>query len=251
MTPASKPLSYFSKGDLLAAAGNPGSSSGKLNDARLEVQRQLSDVMMFDYLFGNEDRETKNWFRDTKTGRYILMDNGFVFSGRNYKESICSDYPALLACPPILRELTKSSQCRIAGAAGATAGLCTFRPETVTLIKSIQKAWWRGGDLGLSKKWIESIESDVLMTFLTSAYAKNSTASFDTPLARVRDVNPKGGCAVLVKAFPNPGLAATRLADTPGINLVAAALGRRMEKLLLHVEKCVSKYGKHAVYSRT
>jgi hypothetical protein len=267
----SPPEEKFSKAEFLKTNALPmqvgSGGNGVRGDLRLEVRRQISDVMMFDFLLGNEDREEKNWFRDATTGRYILMDNGFVFSGRGYKESICSPYPSLLACPPLLRHLTKSGTCnqnkKHPSPSSPSAGLCVFRPETIRMIGRLSKQWLFIGRVdvdsspelpSLAKKWLQSTKSDILLRYLTTVYASQSTDTYDVPLARFRHLSAStspGSCGMLVESYPNVTIVSGPLSSTStnGLELIALALQMRMERLLEHVGRCVLEFGGDFVFS--
>ena len=170
-------------GEADSAAGSSG--NGKISDAAARLHlAQVAEIMTLDYIMGNEDREDKNWFtgvspiadivdaQQKQKRRLIMMDNGWVFTGRAYKESICGSYEPLLLCPPLLRHLTGSGKCKIGGGA-ANAKLLQAAPAAAAAAP--QKGDGAGGSS-------TALPSEALRA--TSTFMRDFLAAAPFPMCR-------------------------------------------------------------------
>lgn len=191
----------------------------------LDTVLQVSDVQVFDYLIGNEDREEKNWFHDDE-GRFVMMDNGWAFAGRNYVDSICSAYDELLVCPPLLRRLSRSPKC-------AGVENCRFRSATIERIRAFRQLW-----SNLSDEWMKQLVGDPLIQYLLSAHNTETTVKkkiFNNALARYVDK-----CELLLSKPADRSQAL--------LGSLRDGIALRLDRLVRHVDSCVSLHGKPYVF---
>ncbi|ORC89665.1 putative glycogenin glucosyltransferase [Trypanosoma theileri] len=236
---------------------------------------EISDVMVFDYLLHNPDRYLKNWFKDKATRTHtILMDNGWAFAGPKFDSSICEVESILLSCPSPLRAWVSRKRsiwrCKqlntldnddddINNNNNNNNGMnnntiaksskpnvlkwCRFRPDTLVALNRTRSHWHNESypKGAISKRWLDKLYSDILIAFLLYTYGSDTNHhGFNMALARY----VKKGCSLPPShSHQNPELISRYL-----LQLLEAGLMARMDRLALHAEKCLQKYGETYVY---
>eukprot|EP00759_Apiculatamorpha_spiralis_P055269 PhF_6_TR7352/c0_g1_i1/m.11051 len=180
-----------------------------------ETLSQISDILVFDYIDGNTDREDKNWFF-SKDHKYIPMDNGWAFSGGNiFEESVCEIHSETLRCPPLFKYLTGSTRCD-------GVQNCVFRKQTIEAFQNISTRW----ESELSPTWEKAMEDDILVKYLIDNFDS------DRPLRKKRQYS------TALARFINSCEPTQNL-----ITMVSQGIAARLKALQKHVAQCIKKKG--------
>jgi hypothetical protein len=262
-----------------------------------ELVMQVSDIMLFDYLAANEDREEKNWFIVAAPGsgvplaealakptehnvRFVSMDNGWAFIGREYKTSMCSVDRLNLQCPPLLRHLSGSGHCASKKKTldppvhAQSHHNCRFRRSTIDRLRGLMNnndervvvdsdaevvPTWES----VRAAWLETLARDPLVAWLLEQYAIDVKAAHDGgsyshfSVAFARYVQ---GCplseADAAKYFHAGGYLMREEGDPAHrdraahalLNWLADGVAARAQALLAHVDQCVDRFGDSTVF---
>eukprot|EP01060_Flectonema_neradi_P035464 TRINITY_DN6534_c0_g1_i1.p1 TRINITY_DN6534_c0_g1~~TRINITY_DN6534_c0_g1_i1.p1 ORF type:complete len:439 (+),score=51.14 TRINITY_DN6534_c0_g1_i1:141-1457(+) len=195
--------------------------------------KDISDVLVLDYITLNPDRKDKNWFYNSDKSRIISMDNGWGYAGDGYQESLCSHKMGnYLECPPVLQQVAKDCKKN-------NLQFCVFRRETVTRLRAFATIW----SSGMSDFWTELLLSDpqlshLLNTFNTwdmraPAHPKLGNRLYSTALGRFVH-----SCPDAPDSHNGPIAEPKKL-----LSWLCYGIGKRIDILLNHVDRCIDKNG--------
>ena len=167
-----------------------------------------------------------------------MMDNGWGYVGHDYSESVCTVPTKYLQCPPVLRHVAKSKDCK-----QGKLQFCVFRAGTVARVRSLLEVWPT-----LQPVWTKALAADPLIASLASFTKWEGKAPKHNP---VRDGMYS---TTLARYFHTcPGLTKDKATTVPLQQLlvwVALGVQERMKRLLVHVDSCVERHGAEHVLLR-
>ena len=213
--------------------GNP----SDIPDNKKDHLKDVSDVLILDYVTINPDRKDKNWFYNNDKTRVIAMDNGWGYAGEGYQGSVCDvKMSGYLECPPAIQFVAKD--CKKNG-----LQFCAFRRETVDRLRAFVGIWTSG----LSDFWIDVLLSDLQINYLLENYNTWDSRAPSHPKLGNRLYSVALGrfvhtCPGAPTSHTQPSVSSRKL-----LSWVSLGVQKRIETLLRHIDQCIESHGASAV----